>query len=131
MRLADERIEPAQVEVTMRERDIERLSDAQRVIVANVDALLGDAPRGEIITLQGVPLARNVGGYPAAAVQPSEVDVTLRVVAQQSQRRFDEPISVQVLAGPQFYERYEIERRDANDWLIELEVTGAKLQTCR
>jgi len=59
------------------------------------------------------------------AIDPSRVSVTLRVVGQRMTRRLQN-IPVDQVGSPQVFERYLIERRDPNEWLIELEVEGDK-----
>lgn len=115
------RYDPPQVRVSLRKSDLERLADSQRKARVDLSGVLDDAP-GEDRTLR-LPIERDVGGLPILRVEPDEVAVTFRVIAQRKKRNLSK-IRVDALASPSFFEQYKIEPRDANEWLLELEVEG-------
>lgn len=124
VRVADARLEPAEASVALRKSDLELIPEAQRQVTASLAETLRDVPAGQVRTFSRFRLDRRIAGYSVLRLSPEFADVTLQVVAQQVRRRLEERIAVQVLASPQFLQRFELEQRDANEWLIELEVEG-------
>jgi len=125
LRVALESIEPAEVEVRLRRRDLERLGDDQLYVEAALDDLLSGAARNRPLSFEGVPIERRLGDITVLSVEPRVVDVRLRVVAERDRARIS-GVRVRVAASPQVWERYDIDVADANEWLLELEVEGDK-----
>lgn len=123
LNVTDVQIQPPQVRVSMRRGELERLTEEQRVVTAPVEERLAGAGPDQVRTLGVVPLDTRIGGFTALRVQPPAVDISLRVVGQRTTRRLA-PIAVQLLTSPVFWEHYALERRDPNEWLIEIEVAG-------
>jgi diadenylate cyclase len=123
VRIADARFEPAEANVTLRAQDLERLPEAQRVVVVPLESRLGGTPPDQPLRLEHVPLPDKVGGFNVIFMNPKEVNVALRVVGQRVTRHFA-GVVVRVMAGPDILGAYTIERQDAMEWLIEVDVEG-------
>lgn len=123
LRVADVQVEPAQVEVWLRELDWRNLGEQPPAIEADVREALRTMPRNEPVSLQGVTLRPRLGPAGVLRVVPSAVDVRLRIVAERASRRL-EGVRVFLAVSPLVWQRYEIELADPNEWLLELEVEG-------
>ena len=124
VRVADVVVEPAEVQVAMRSQDLQRIPDAARQIVAALGERVTDLTPGETRSFSDVKLDIRIGAAQVLSLRPASVNVTLRVVAQQVTRTLEQKIPVQLLVSPQVAERINPVRRDVNEWLIEIEVTG-------
>jgi hypothetical protein len=123
LELADARVEPTEVEVWLRRGDLESLHEAERVIEVEMEEALSTAPRNQMLRFSDVPLRRRVGEFEVLRVEPQVVDVSLRVVSERVRRSL-ERIPVRLEVNPQLLERYRVERADANEWLLKLDVEG-------
>jgi diadenylate cyclase len=123
LRVAVDRVEPERVTVWLRRGDLERLDEEQLFIEANLEELLVGAPRNQALEFADVPLERHVGDFELLRVEPSAVNLEVRVVAETVRRRL-EGIRVHLAVSPQVWQRFEIEFADANEWLLELDVEG-------
>ncbi len=119
----DQRIEPEHVTVRLRRTDLEQLSEDQRFIEANLEERLAGAPRNRSLSFEAVPLDMRVGGFQALRVEPAAVALAVRVVAETIRTRLA-GVSVELKVRPEIWQRYDIDRADANEWLLELEVEG-------
>ena len=120
--VVDERFIPDQVQVTLRKRHLDLLPENQWFVSLALEELLrGTGP--EQTFAQRIPLPRRVGRFAAVNVEPSEVNVSLRVVGQRIRKSLS-AIPVWLLVSPELQERYEVERLDPQEWLIEVEVEG-------
>ncbi|QOJ14499.1 MAG: DNA integrity scanning protein DisA nucleotide-binding domain protein [Planctomycetia bacterium] len=124
-RVADERVEPAEVRVTMRAADLAALPEARRVIEVRVEDRLRDVAAPSELTLPRVPMERSIDRFPLLRVEPPDVAVTLRVVEQLT-RRAVAGIPVQLSVSPQVWRRYDVVLSDPNELLIDLDVEGDK-----
>jgi diadenylate cyclase len=123
LRVTVERLEPERVTAWLRRDDLERLSEDQLFINANLEERLVGAPRNRSLAFEGVALETEVGGFEVLRVEPRTVDLDVRVVAETIRKRLG-GIGVDLLASPQIWQRYDIDCADANEWLLELEVEG-------
>jgi diadenylate cyclase len=126
IRVADQRFEPPQVRITMRRRHLNSqaggLPESAWQVVLPLEERLRRAAAGEVIN-EVVPVPNQVGGFPVVAREPREVHVWLRVGELQTQRRLSR-VPVWVVASPELLERYEVERVDPQEWLIDIEIEG-------
>lgn len=114
-------LDPAIVSVRMRSTDLNQISRDDLFVAAPLNGRLGEARPDQQVTLT-LPLSDRVGGRPAA-VSPGEVRVSFRVVAQREQKRIP-GVNVLLVMPPRFVEDYRVERRDPNEFLIEVVVEG-------
>jgi hypothetical protein len=66
-----------------------------------------------------VALAQPLGLTGQAKLTPDKVDVTVRVVAQPRQVK---NVVVSLFVSPEVGERYEVRKKDLNEWRIDVEV---------
>ena len=125
LRVEVERIEPARVRVWLRRGDRQRLSEDQFFVEAALEEDLSGEPRNRSLSLDDVPLERRIADLEVLRVEPTAVNVRLRIVAETGSARL-EGVRVQLVVSPQLWQRYDIEIADANEWLLELEVEGDK-----
>jgi diadenylate cyclase len=123
LRVSVEHVEPERVTVWLRRADLKQLSEDQLFINANLEERLAGKPRNDRLSFEGVPLEMRIGGFEVLRVEPRTVNLEVRVVAETIRRRLA-GISVDLAASPQIWQRYDIDRADANEWLLELEVEG-------
>ncbi|MFQ5807727.1 MAG: hypothetical protein ACE5I3_14875, partial [Phycisphaerae bacterium] len=123
LRVAVERIEPERVKVWLRRGDLDRLSEDQRFIEANLEERLIGAARNRPLEFAAVPLELRVSEFEVLRVEPAEVDIRLRVEGETGSRQL-KGVRVQLAVSPQVWQRYDIDYADANEWLLELEVAG-------
>ncbi len=130
-RVDEVRIEPAEVNVTIRRADQEKLGPEPRLTVS-IEERLREHPGGGAVTLERVALPTLLNGAPTLALEPREVRVALAIVDQRVTRKVP-GVGVRVLAGPALTQRHLFEPRDRNEWLIELELAGepARLDALR
>ncbi|MBK8914786.1 MAG: DNA integrity scanning protein DisA nucleotide-binding domain protein [Phycisphaerales bacterium] len=124
-RVADERVEPAEVRVTMRAADMAALPEARRVVEVRVEDRLRDVAAPTELTLPRVAVERSIDRLPLLRVEPADVAVTLRVVEQLT-RRGVTGIPVQMSVSPQVWRRYDVVLSDPNELLIDLDFEGDK-----
>jgi hypothetical protein len=120
--VSDARIEPDEALVTMRQRHLTQLSDAQRVIVLRLGDLLENQVPGQLFS-RTMPLPNRVAGLPVIDVEPDLVAVSVRVVGQ-TVRRILTGVPVRVSGSPEFLERYDVVPVDPQEWLVDVEVEG-------
>lgn len=125
LQVADVRFEPPEAQVRIRRNDLERLTTSDRIVTAKLTDRLTGVTGDEPITLDRVALERKIDGFDMVGVNPDVVKVTLRVVAEHARTRI-ESVPVQILASPQFAQSFDIELRDAGEWLIDLEIEGER-----
>lgn len=118
VRIALERVEPAQVEVDVRRSDLRNL-EAQGAIYAVLGRQLEGLAPGDVRTFTGVNLAHPVGLKGAAKITPDRADVTVRVVAQP---RLIQNVVVGLFVSPGVADRYEVQKKDLKEWRIDVEV---------
>lgn len=123
LRVTVERAEPERVTVWLRRGDLERLSQDEPSIKADLEELLVGKPRNQSLEFPAVQLEPRVGAFEALRVEPGTVDLVVRVVAGTMHKRL-EGIQVRLAVSPQFWQRYEVDYADANEWLLEIEVEG-------
>jgi diadenylate cyclase len=125
LQVAVERIEPDRVQVWLRQSDLTRLQEqeSERRVSADLEKRLIGEPRNRVLSFSGVVLAARIGEVELLRVDPRAVDIRLRIVAERVQRRL-ENVPVYLAVSPQVWQRYDIEVRDANEWLLALEVEG-------
>lgn len=123
------RLDPAEVKVSMRASDWGRLRASvppdQQVVAARLAERLARLAPDQTHQLDRVVLEPRLGGLEVLRLEPGEVSVTLRVVAQHV-RRTIRGLAVTLAVTPEFLERYMVRAKDANEWLIEVEVVGDK-----
>lgn len=122
-RIAEARFEPAEVQVSMRRRDLESLTEAQRVVRALLDDRLARSGSDETITLADVLLDSRVGAYRALRVDPSTITASVRVVGETARKHLT-GVAVQVQASVSFLQEYEVQVADPGEWLIDVDVEG-------
>jgi len=126
IRVSDQRFEPAQVRITMRRRHLNPqaggLPESAWQVVLPLEERLRRAAAGELIS-EIVPVPNQVGGFPVVSREPREVRVWLRVAELQTLRRLSR-LPVWVVVSPELLERYQIERVDPQEWLIDVEIEG-------
>ncbi len=120
VRIAVERIEPAEVAVELRRDDLKILAAAGRVYAPLGRQLEGLSP-GDVRTFEGVALTPPSGLKGKATITPETVSVTVRVIAQP---RLVRNVVVRLFVSPEVAERYQVRRNDLNEWLIDVEVQG-------
>ena len=125
LRVAVERIQPDQVQVWVRQRDLDRLNteEDQLHVDARLEERLVGAARNRVLNFAGVRLDPRINEAELLRIDPIVVDVRLRIIAERVQRRL-ENVRVHLAATPQVWQRYEIEIADAGEWLLELDVEG-------
>ena len=127
LRVATERVEPAEVEVWLRRADLDRLDATQMRIEAMVEERLEGEPRNRLISISDATLGTRITDgeleVNALRVEPASVSMSLRIVAETRQVRLD-GIRVQLAMSPQDLQRYDIDIVDANEWLLSLELEG-------
>lgn len=116
------KITPPSAQVLIARRELAKIPEDQRFIVAEVTGRLTGKPENEPITLSDVPVRRSVGSA-RATVAPTDVDVTLRIVGERDRKRIT-GLSVAFQMSPLIQDRYVVERRDRNEFLIEIDVEG-------
>lgn len=125
VRVGEQRVEPAEVQVYLRRADLEQTPADQRFVSARLGERLARSQPGERMDFGNVILDKRVGGVTALRLEPDGVNVSLRVVGQREKRRLA-GLSVQVLASPELLKRYSVVQVDGNEWLIDIEVEGEK-----
>ncbi len=131
-RIAVDRLEPAEARVTMRRQELAKLPDAQRAIRVVVDeSKLGELPADQAVS-KILRLPDRVGGKHIFQIEPATVSASLRATAQLQTRKLERVI-VRVDASPELLRRYDVEQRDPNEWIIDVEVRGdpARLDALR
>lgn len=123
--IADLKIVPDTVEVTMRKRDWDKLAAAQRKIVIPLEARLRERQAEVPLELGNVVLPRTIGLHPAIAVDPTQVRISLRIVGRQDTRTVN-GVMVSYMIPPTLEERYRVERRDPSEWRVAIVVKGDK-----
>jgi diadenylate cyclase len=118
VRIALERVEPARVQVDVRREDLKTL-EAQGAVYAVLGRQLEGLVPGDVRTFAGVALAPPLGLKGAARLTPDKVNVTIRVVAQP---RLVKNVVVGLYVSPEVAERYEVHKKDLNEWRIDVEV---------
>ena len=118
VRIALERVEPARVDVDVRREELKTL-EAQGAVYAVLGRQLEGLAPGDMRTFQGVALAQPLGLKGAAKLTPEKVDVTVRVVAQP---RLIKNVVVGLFVSPEVAERYEVRKKDLNEWRTDVEV---------
>jgi diadenylate cyclase len=118
VRIALERVEPARAEVDVRRDDLKTL-EAQGAVYAVLGRQLEGLAPGDVRTFEGVALAQPVGLKGVAKITPLTVDVTVRVVAQP---RLIKNVVVGLFVSPDVAERYEVRKKDLNEWRTDVEV---------
>ncbi len=124
-RVEDVQLAQPEARVWLRQKDLERLGDEHRNVAARMAERLGGVPTGQVRSFERVPLDRQLGPISAARIEPAEIDVTLRVVGQSVEKRIS-GVVVQFAVSPQFWQRFDVELRDPNEWLIDLMVDGER-----
>lgn len=117
-------IAPPDVEVRVRRADARRLAGVEPTAVAPLADQLAQTPPGQIRTFSRVPLARTIDGVSALGLNPTNVDVTLRIVSEKKRKRLEQVPVGQYFTNPGTYERVVAISEDFNEWLVELEVEG-------
>ncbi|TWT45083.1 DisA bacterial checkpoint controller nucleotide-binding protein [Phycisphaerae bacterium RAS1] len=124
-RVADVNVSPAEVRVSLRRRDLDRLAETDRAIELPLQDRLAAAEPGKTQTFERLALSPRINGVELLAVEPAEVSASLRVVGQSVTRRLS-GITVRYDFSPRMLERYGVERRDPNEWLLEFDVEGER-----
>lgn len=122
LRVDVERIEPPRVLVALPRQRWKTVGESPSILAALGDRIAA-SPREQALNLTDVPLSTLGEGVAPLRVTPSEVNVRLRIVAEQSTRRFSN-VRVLALGGPVLLQRYALDIADVNEWLLEVEVTG-------
>ncbi|MGD8451843.1 MAG: diadenylate cyclase [Phycisphaerae bacterium] len=122
-RVENLRIEPAEVQVTLRRGDLEELPPTDRVLVLPLSEQLSRAVPGQAITLPGVQVPERIRGKALVNRQPRQVDLSLHIVGQRATRRLSR-VPVEYSAIPEMLDGYQVVRADPQEWLIEIEVAG-------
>lgn len=122
-RVADVVIEPAEVEVVLREGDLDRILPDELRIKADIAARLVDTPPGQTVRFARLALDSTIGGVGTRLISPPEVAVSLTVVAEQARRRF-ERVPVQLAVAPQVFEAFRFTTPNRLEWLVAIEVEG-------
>lgn len=132
LRIAEERVDPDTVRVTLRAEDLAQLPESRRIIEARVEERLRDTPPDTVLSLARVPLERTVERLKVVRTEPPEVTVSLRVVGQRT-RKLISGVPVQLSAAPQVWKRYDVVIGEQSEFLIDVEVEGdrAALDTLR
>jgi hypothetical protein len=120
---SDERIEPSQVSVQVRGRDLRRLQGA------SIRALLPDhvrrLPASEVTTFDAV-VSTELDGVRPLRVDPGTVRVTLTVIGEQARQRID-GITVRVVKNPDIEQRYQLIAAEFTAWVNQsIEVQGER-----
>jgi diadenylate cyclase len=120
---SDERIEPPQVSVQVRGRDLRRLQGA------SIRALLPDhvrrLPASEVTTFDAV-VSSELDGVRPLRVDPGTVRVTLMVIGEQARQRID-GITVRVVKNPDIEQRYQLIAAEFTAWVNQsIEVQGER-----
>jgi hypothetical protein len=118
VRIALERVEPGRVEVNVRRDDLKTL-EAQGAVYAVLGRQLEGLVPGDVRTFAGVALASPLGLKGAARLKPDKVNVTIRVVAQPHEVK---NVVVGLFVSPEVAERFEVRKKDLNEWRIDVEV---------
>ena len=123
LEVQSERIEPEQVQVWLRADDLATLPEEQRVIELNMADALAGAPRNRSNDYSAQPLPTRLGGVSVLRVEPTTVNLRLRVLAERKSLDL-EKIPVRVEASLQTWQSYDLIVADAGEWLIKLTVEG-------
>lgn len=123
VRASEAHFSPAEVNVSLRRRDLDRLSADQRYISVKLDGRLAGVGDDETRTLNGLPVDPRVGGVAAVRVEPSAVNATIHVIGQRVERKIT-GIVVQLLGSPQLLQRFDVALPDPKEWRIDLTVRG-------
>jgi diadenylate cyclase len=118
VRIALERVEPARVDVDVRRDDLKTL-EAQGAVYAVLGRQLEGLAPGDVRTFTGIALAPPVGLKGPVKMTPERVTVTVRVVAQP---RLVKNVVVGLYVSPEVAERYEVRKKDLNEWRTDVEV---------
>ena len=119
-----ERIDPPTVEVRIRSQDeVDLPLEPQLGIRAPLgeERLKGLIP-DESRTFERVALEGRIGKVDVARMTPDTVTVAVRVVV--GQQVTIKNVVVQLVVSPEIAARYEVEKIDANEWRIDVDVTG-------
>ena len=120
--LADVTFEPAEVQVTLRAGDLQRIPEGERFVSVPLEGRLSGAARDEPITLTNVALSDRVGGV-RVSLSPPEVKVTLRVIGARQQKTLSR-VYVALLMPPSMQRNYIVEPKDEQEFLLDLVVEG-------
>ncbi len=121
-----ERIEPESVQVSLRQRDLDRINagESELFIQADLKEQLSGARRNQPLNFSGVALETRIGEAELLRVEPRAVNVNLRIVAKLKTTVLEWKVPVRLEVSPEIWQRYEIEKADDGEWLLELEVEG-------
>ncbi len=130
--IAVERIVPPEVTVVFRLGELERYL-GRRPERAELEKFAAErfvrAPLGDLLTGLGPEETRTlevqpegaVGSLRVAGMSPQKVTLTVGVVGQ---RRAIPNVVVQLFVSPEVREKCDVEKVDANEWRIDVEVSG-------
>lgn len=120
------RFDPPTVRASMRKSDAAKLTDEQKRLPVRLDERIAGLPPNEAVTLRGVAVSVDQRSpLRAVRVSPDTANVTLQVVAQKFTRKL-ERVDVRLALRPEFAERYIVEPRDPNEWLVSPELEGER-----
>ncbi|MBK9120018.1 MAG: DNA integrity scanning protein DisA nucleotide-binding domain protein [Phycisphaerales bacterium] len=118
VRVAVERVDPAQVQVNVRREDAARLQGQGHVVALLRRELEGLAP-GDVRQFEGVSVVAPSGLVGSARILPERVQVNVRVLAL---ARTVPNVGVRLYVDPEVADRYTVQRTDLNEWRVEVEV---------
>ncbi len=121
-----ERIEPERVQVSLRQRDLDRFNAGENELFIPVDLKeqLSGARRNQPLSFTGVALETRIGEAELLRVEPRAVDVHLSIVAELKKTVLEWKVPVRLKVSPEIWQRYDLEEADDGEWLLELEVEG-------
>lgn len=126
IRTADARFTPAEVHVSLRRRDLIRLTPDQRYVTVRLDGRLGGIAEEETRTLSGLTIESRVAGMSVVRIDPPTVDASIRVAGQRIERKLT-GIVVQLAGSPQILQRYDVALPDPKEWRIDVTVRGDRV----
>ena len=112
--------------MSLRRRDLIRLTPDQRYVTVRLDGRLGGIAEEETRTLSGLTIESRVAGMSVVRIDPPTVDASIRVAGQRIERKLT-GIVVQLAGSPQILQRYDVALPDPKEWRIDVTVRGDRV----
>ncbi len=116
-------ISTPRVKARLRASEAAKLGDTEPTLQLDLTDRLQSLAAGAVQRFSGIPLPLRIGAAELLEVDPRMVDLAVRIVAEQAQRRLEQ-IPVELRVSPQVLDRVTIERQDKLEWLLAVEVEG-------
>jgi diadenylate cyclase len=123
--VTDVRIEPPEVDVTLRSRDLARLSEAQRFVTVPLNALVNPSNMEREQSFENAAVSPRLAVGTAVRIDPQAVNVGLRVIGQEVTDTI-RGVAIDIQSSYMLYQQYTVELRDPQERFVDIKVRGEK-----